>query len=108
MPSDEEAYAGGFLVRSTRGEFENVGYIGGDGMTLSCDGDELVKFNRKLLAMPTCGTFTFKPEMSRKLAGMLFGNVFRKLFGHGPRHTVTMMRRERKGHPRCRARRHNK
>lgn len=108
MPSDEAACNGGFLVRSTGGEFENVAYIGVDGITLSCDGDELMRFDKSLLATPTCGTLTFKPKMSRKLAGMLLGNVFGKLFGHGPRHTVAAMRRERKGHPRCRARRHNK
>ena len=108
MPSDEATYAGGFLVRSTGGEFENVGYIGDDGITLSCDDDELVRFDKRLLATQTCGTLTLKPKMSRKLAGMLLGNVFGKLFGHGPRHTVTAMRRERKGHPRCRTRRHNK
>ena len=75
------------------GEYESLGYVSGDGITLTTD--ELDRYHAALLKQPTCVSFSLSiPWYAlNRLYGVLYGR---------PKYTVARLRRDRKGHPRCR------
>jgi len=85
---------GGYMYKVLDdGEYENLSYISEDGITLTAD--ELDRYHAALLKQPTCVSFSLSIpwyELNR-LYGVLYGR---------PKYTVSRLRRDRKGHPRCR------
>ena len=74
------------------GEYENIGYVTGDGITLTASEEEA--FDAALLKQPTCVSFRLDVpwyELNR-LYTLLMGR---------PKYTVARLRRDRKGHPKC-------
>lgn len=87
---------GGYMYKVLDdGEYENLGYVSGDGITLTTGDDELDEYHAVLLKQPTCVSFSLDMPwyMLNRLCGLLTGK---------PKYTVSRLRRDRKGHPRCR------
>lgn len=98
MPENEGYAAGGYMFKVLdNGERENLGYISGDGITLTTEDDELDRYAVALLKRPACTSFELNAPwcMLNRLLEILAGK---------PKRTVGRLRRDRKGHPRCRRR----
>lgn len=87
---------GGYMYKVLdNDEYENLGYVSEGGITLTTDDDELDRYHAVLLKQPTCVSFSLDVPWYalNRLYGVLYGR---------PKYTVARLRRDRKGHPRCR------
>lgn len=88
---DETPVAGGFLYRSVDdGEWESLGYVGDDGISLS--GDDDMEVWRGVLHDEAV-TIAVKPHW------WALNNLYKLVIGR-PKYTVPMLRRWNKGHRR--------
>lgn len=88
---DETPVAGGFLYRSVDdGEWESLGYVGDDGISLSGD-DDMEVWQGVLSDEPV--TVVLKPHW------WALNNLYKLVIGR-PKYTVPMLRRWNKGHRR--------
>lgn len=88
---DETPVAGGFLYRSVDdGEWESLGYVGDDGISLS-DGDDMEVWRGVL--HDEAVTIALKPHW------WALNNLYKLVIGR-PKYTVPMLRRWNKGHRR--------
>jgi len=87
---DETPVAGGFLYRSVDdGEWESLGYVGDDGISLS--GDDMEVWHGVL--HDEAVTIALKPHW------WALNNLYKLVIGR-PKYTVPMLRRWNKGHRR--------
>lgn len=93
---DETTVAGGFLYRSVDdGEWECLGYVGDDGISLSSDGDEELEVWAGRLA-----ELSNEPvAIALKPHWWALNNLYKLVMGR-PKYTVPMLRRWNKGHRR--------
>lgn len=88
---------GGFLLRaSDDGEWENIGYIGDDGISLSDGDEELEVWAGRLVELSN------KPvAIAVRPYWWALNNLYKLVIGR-PKYTVPMLRRWNKGHGRSR------
>lgn len=96
---DESGFAtGGFVFRATDSdEWENLGYVGEGGVSLSTDSDddETELWAGRLMELSN------EPITFRLKSHWWSLNRLYKLVTGRCRYTVPKLRRDRKGHPRC-------
>lgn len=93
---DENPFAGGFMYRSVDdGEWESLGYVGDDGISLSSgDDEELEVWAGRLSELSNEPvTIAVRPHW------WALNNLYMLVTGR-PRYTVSMLRRWNKGHRR--------
>lgn len=89
---DETPVAGGFLYRSVDdGEWESLGYVGDDGISLSGGDDDMEVWHGVL--HDEAVTIALKPHW------WALNNLYKLVIGR-PKYTVPMLRRWNKGHRR--------
>lgn len=98
MPENEGYATCGYMYKVLDDdEYENLGYVNVSegGIKLTIGDDELDGYNAALLKQPTCVSFSLDMPWYalNRLYGVLYGR---------PKYTVSRLRRDRKGHPRCR------
>ena len=99
MGDENNCPAGGFMFRADEsGEWESLGYVGADGISFGadCDDGELEEWTGKLVELAN-QQFTFRLKFQWWSL-----NRFYKLVTGRYKYTVRSLRRDRKGHPRCR------
>ena len=95
---DETPVAGGFMYRLVNdGEWENLGYVCDDGISLSSgDDEELEVWAGRLVELSNEPvTIAVRPHW------WALNNLYRLVTGR-PRYTISMLRRWNKGHRRSR------
>lgn len=89
---DETPVAGGFMYRSVDdGEWESLGYVGDDGISLSGGDDDMEVWHGVL--HDEAVTIALKPHW------WALNNLYKLVIGR-PKYTVPMLRRWNKGHRR--------
>lgn len=99
MGDENNCPAGGFVFLATDSdEWENLGYVGVDGISLPAysDDGESEKWAGKLVELAN-HQVTFRLKSHWWSLNRLYELVTGRC-----RHTVPSLRRDRKGHPRCR------
>lgn len=95
MPESETYATGGYMYKVLDdGEYERLGYVADSGITLSVDGEEMDGFDAALLKQPTCVSFRLDVPWYEL-------NKLYKLLTGRSKYTVARLRRDRKGHPKC-------